>query len=263
VESGEYGGATSNYNNVYNNADGNYGRGNGPGEHDISADPLFVNAQDGDYHLRPDSPCIDMGTNDAPDLPSTDFEGGPRILDGDNDGTATVDMGADEAFISLTGDNLGIGVQSGGKMTNCLCVDPASIPDDTNRPENLIYGLIELEIEAARPDGIVIVTIGLPNPAPEGYKWYKYSSTEGWIDFSRAVISGGVGDGAEFNDDRTQVILYITDNGQYDDDPADGIIRDPSGLGSSPAPATSDGDGGGGGGFCFIGTAAYGFLMAQ
>jgi hypothetical protein len=105
--------------------------------------------------------------------------------------------------------------------------------------------------------------VSLPNPASEEYKWYKYSSTEGWIDFSREVISGGVGDGAEFNDDRTQVILYITDNGQYDDDQADGIIKDPSGLGSSPAPATSDGDGGGGGGGCFIETAACGFLMAQ
>jgi len=49
-----------------------------------------------DFHLRPDSPCIDAGTNEAPSLPATDFEGDSRIIDGDDDGTATADMGVDE-----------------------------------------------------------------------------------------------------------------------------------------------------------------------
>ena len=62
----------------------------------ISADPLFVDEAGGDYHLQPASPAIDVGDNAAPDLPATDFEGDDRILDGDGDGTAVVDMGADE-----------------------------------------------------------------------------------------------------------------------------------------------------------------------
>jgi len=53
-------------------------------------------ASNGDYHLQSTSPCVDAGTNDDPELPDTDFEGHPRILDGNNDGTATVDMGVDE-----------------------------------------------------------------------------------------------------------------------------------------------------------------------
>lgn len=63
----------------------------------ISADPLFVDPSNGDYHLQPGSPSIDAGDNSAPNLPSTDLDGDVRILDGDGDGQAVVDMGVDEA----------------------------------------------------------------------------------------------------------------------------------------------------------------------
>jgi len=79
----------------------------------INSDPIFVASgswgdngtpgdpsddiwNEGDYHLTEDSPCIDAGTNDALDLPDTDFDGDLRTIDGDDDGTATADMGADE-----------------------------------------------------------------------------------------------------------------------------------------------------------------------
>jgi hypothetical protein len=53
-------------------------------------DPLFTNPANGDYHLNVSSPCINAGKNDAPDFPSTDQDGNPRISDG------IVDMGAYE-----------------------------------------------------------------------------------------------------------------------------------------------------------------------
>ena len=68
------------------------------GEGNIEGDPLFIDFANDDYHLQPDSPCIDAGTNGAPSIPEKDFEGDLRIIDGDDNGTATADMGADEAL---------------------------------------------------------------------------------------------------------------------------------------------------------------------
>jgi parallel beta-helix repeat protein len=62
----------------------------------ISADPLFVNSAASDFHLQATSPAIDAGSNTAPSLPTQDIAGNPRILDGNGDCVAIVDMGAYE-----------------------------------------------------------------------------------------------------------------------------------------------------------------------
>jgi len=66
------------------------------GAGNIDLDPRFEDAATGDADLLLGSPCIDVGNNGAPNLPPYDFEGDPRVWDGDFDGTAKVDMGADE-----------------------------------------------------------------------------------------------------------------------------------------------------------------------
>lgn len=62
------------------------------GEGNIDADPLFRNPAADDYHLQSSSPCIDVGDNSAPSLPSTDFEGDRRISNN------VVDIGVDECI---------------------------------------------------------------------------------------------------------------------------------------------------------------------
>lgn len=81
-------------------------RGGFPGQDNISADPLFVEPVSGDYRLLFRSPCIDTGLDTNVD---TDFEGDLRPFDGDGDGIARYDMGADEwvgaiyqAYLPLT-----------------------------------------------------------------------------------------------------------------------------------------------------------------
>ena len=62
----------------------------------IFANPrLYIDS----IHLRSDSPCIDSGWNGALDfhlVPDTDYDGGPRLVDGDENGQETIDIGADE-----------------------------------------------------------------------------------------------------------------------------------------------------------------------
>jgi len=50
----------------------------GPGM--IDADPLFLDSTNGNLHITDPSPCIDAGDNNAPFLPTTDFEGDPRKM---------------------------------------------------------------------------------------------------------------------------------------------------------------------------------------
>ena len=86
-------------------------QGGWPGTGNINSHPLCVRmpsagpdgvwgTQDDDYgdlRLQASSPCVDAGDNSA--VPSeivTDFDGNPRIWDGNGDGQSRVDMGAYE-----------------------------------------------------------------------------------------------------------------------------------------------------------------------
>jgi hypothetical protein len=104
------GGSTSWDPNLGSDANGN-----------IEADPCFVDPGywdmndvwvDGDYHLLVGSPCIDAGDNNSVPADSIDLDNdgntaepipwdldeNPRIVDGNDDGNAVIDMGAYEFF---------------------------------------------------------------------------------------------------------------------------------------------------------------------
>jgi predicted outer membrane repeat protein len=72
------------------------------GNNNIEADPCFFdtessNQSEWDLRLRPESFCIDKGTNTPiGSLTENDIENKPRLVDGDGDGFAIVDMGAYE-----------------------------------------------------------------------------------------------------------------------------------------------------------------------
>jgi hypothetical protein len=157
---------------------------------------------------------------------------------------------------TLAGEPFGIREDNGGAFTRLSFIDPSTMPASSGKPDNLIYGLLEIEVRVSSPGATTTVTIFLPSPAPAGYGWYKYTATTGWTDYSG---------NAAFNPARDQVTLTLTDGGIGDNDGwVNGVIVDPSGLGTSSTgsstSSTSAGDWGGGG--CFIATAAYGSVMA-
>lgn len=69
----------------------------------ISADPLFVDANAGDFHLASNSPCVDAGNPAGLGLPAVDIDGSARVVNG------VPDMGADElpdTTLDGTGEDL-------------------------------------------------------------------------------------------------------------------------------------------------------------
>jgi hypothetical protein len=60
------------------------------GQGNIDADPCFVDAANGDYHLLPHSSCINVGDPAGDHSGQTDIDGEPRVMAG------RVDIGVDE-----------------------------------------------------------------------------------------------------------------------------------------------------------------------
>ena len=85
-------------------------QGGWPGDGNLDADPYFLDSDQDNFRLGPGSPCIDTGNNAAvpPDVADLDddgdpnepipydLDGNPRVVDGNADMIAVVDMGAYE-----------------------------------------------------------------------------------------------------------------------------------------------------------------------
>lgn len=65
------------------------------GQGNLDLAPRLTNPTLGDFRLSCDSPAIDAGTSLYPPEPQ-DVDGQPRLVDGDSDGHAVIDMGAHE-----------------------------------------------------------------------------------------------------------------------------------------------------------------------
>ncbi|MHC4740679.1 MAG: right-handed parallel beta-helix repeat-containing protein [Planctomycetota bacterium] len=124
---------------TYSDVQGGYG-----GAGNINLDPLF--APGGWRPSSSASPCVDTGINPGRDWPLTDLLGNPRRVDGDLDGTATVDMGAYEfqigAIHNITQDHWYDSIQ--------LAIDGANDLDEIEVGAGIYYEAINFAGKAVR-----------------------------------------------------------------------------------------------------------------
>jgi hypothetical protein len=157
--------------------------------------------------------------------------------------------------VTIGGDPIAFSTSSSNACTQITTLELADMPSSVIEPDGLLYGLVDFELQTNNTSSASF-TIYFPTPVPVGYKWYKYTEAKGWFDFDRDLISNGTGEGAVFNNDRTQITLYLNDNSEHDDDPATGVVKDPGGLATGTTAGSfsvgSNSFGGSSGGGCFI-----------
>ncbi|MBN1418749.1 MAG: right-handed parallel beta-helix repeat-containing protein, partial [Planctomycetes bacterium] len=100
----------------------------------IETDPGFIDPEGEDLRIAPDSPCVDVAL-DPDGIAGSDFEGDPRGIDGDGDGVAAADIGADEfapaatpAFLSAARHDFG-GIAPGEEKIDDVPLWNAGIGD--------------------------------------------------------------------------------------------------------------------------------------
>jgi hypothetical protein len=131
--------------------------GGPPGPGNISADPLFVDAINGDFHLLDGSPCIDAGNNAAPGLPAIDYDEEARVQH------CRVDMGADETPYFLDCNTNGVGDACDLEDATSSDLDANKVPDECddfvlNVTKDQFHATIADAIGAAAGGDLLVAT---------------------------------------------------------------------------------------------------------
>ena len=122
----------------------------------IDVNPLFVDPNAGDYHLKSDSPCIDTGDPDIPTLPKIDNDGNPRIINN------KPDRGAYEYFEELLTLFYGLN----------FVTFPLNLEWDSLMDQNIPF----LKIQTFQSETSTWLTL---NPWYDGN--FSFSSGKGWV----------------------------------------------------------------------------------
>lgn len=236
------------------------------GNGNMNSDPQFLRKPDagddatwgttdddyGDLHLTDLSPCIDAGDPSAPG--DTDIDGEIRIVDGDLDGTPTIDIGADE-FVDSDGDGISDREETRAIVTTAIS-GSTSEEGDSATVDVKFNGL---------PDGDVVLTVSSDDTSEGTVSPPALTfTTANWNTYQTVTVTGV--DDDEDDDDQIFAVLLDVDDDVTDDttgykdlspvavsvtniDDDTSTSSDGGGDGSSGSGSSS-----GGGGGCFIGS---------
>lgn len=128
-----------------------------------------------------------------------------------------------------TGEPIAVKMVEGGSLVRLEAKDPSTLAHANHakkRPRHMAYGVWDIQVKADRVGGSARLTLYFPEPVPRKYKWFKYHPETGWENYTRYAV---------FNEARDQVTVTLFDGGPGDEDgTANGIIVDPSALGTDP-----------------------------
>lgn len=110
--------------------------------------------------------------------------------------------------------------------------------DPRNRPAGFMYNLIDIEKYLDENETSAQLIIYLPTTASQNDKWYQENNAKGWQEMTASKTP--LTNGAYFNTTRNQLFINIEDNGIYDLNPNEKIVRTVSGLGNNLVSDTKD-----------------------
>ncbi len=132
-----------------------------PGAGNIDADPLWASPFSLNFHLLPNSPCIDQGDSTLT-TSVQDFELEPRVV-----GSA-IDMGADE-FYGLSANADGTVFDGNGMLEDTVTINggtgtPGRI-FHTSPTQGFFLNILNPSLNASPAQFIIYGTLGIPSPA--------------------------------------------------------------------------------------------------
>ncbi|MDP8286180.1 MAG: cohesin domain-containing protein, partial [Candidatus Electryonea clarkiae] len=110
--------------------------------YNIFLDPEFIDFYTSEFNLSQNSPCIDAGIPDTTglNLPQFDMNGNPRVVDGNGDGLAIIDMGCYEFYNYLQPIRLAI------PAIHALPGDTVLVPMNVQFPQDSTFTSAEIQV---------------------------------------------------------------------------------------------------------------------
>lgn len=191
----------------------------------------------------------DLNSNGIPDADEVD-----DTVDFNLDGISDNDQPQIIKCVQTSDHSAYVGIEitssSVSEIETLEVIDPETISDTFNRPDDIIFGVICYRLRVNQPGSTATLRVHFSGEIFPSDTFFKYDTINGWYDYSAHTT---------YNHDGQSVTLEVKDGGYGDSDGlANGIIVDPAGIASGGSTNSGGGGSSGGSSGCFIATAAFG-----